>query len=344
MAKRALITGVTGQDGAYLSKLLLEKGYEVFGAYRRSASSHFERLAELGIENDVHRIAFDLLEATNIIRVIDKVKPDEVYNLAAQSFVSLSFEQPTYTADADALGVVRLLEAIRVTGAPIRFYQASTSEMFGKTVDHKQNESSPFHPRSPYGVAKVYAHWITVNYRESYGMHCSSGMLFNHESPLRGIEFVTRKITTSLARIRLGELEHLELGNMDAERDWGFAGDYVEGMWRMLQQETPDDYVLATGETHSVRDFVIAAAEAAGFDFELQGENVDTIGIDRSSGKTILRTNPEFYRPAEVDYLRGDSTKARTVLGWEPKVSFRELARMMVEADLDRVRRGVLRM
>lgn len=343
MSSRALITGVTGQDGAYLSKLLLEKGYEVFGAYRRSASPDFGRLAELGIADDIERVAFDLLEATNIIRIVEKIRPDEVYNLAAQSYVTLSFEQPTYTADADALGTVRLLEAIRHTGAPIRFYQASTSEMFGKHLDQVQNEQTPFHPRSPYGVAKLYAHWITINYRESYGMHCSNGILFNHESPLRGLEFVTRKITTSLAKIKHGQLEHLELGNMDAKRDWGFAGDFVDGMWRMLQQDVADDYVLATGDTHSVREFVVVAAKVAGFDLEIEGEGLDAVGIDRTTGKTILRTNAEFYRPGEAEYLRGDAAKAKAVLGWQPKVYFEDLARIMVEADMDRVSRGLLR-
>jgi GDPmannose 4,6-dehydratase len=342
MAKRALITGVTGQDGAYLCKLLLEKGYKVFGAYRRSASADFGRLAELGVAKDVERVAFDLLESTNIERIIEKVRPDEIYNLAAQSFVTLSFEQPVYTGEADALGVTRMLEAIRMVDLGSRFYQASTSEMFGKVKAIPQNEETPFHPRSPYGVAKLYAHWITVNYRESYGLHCSSGILFNHESPLRGLEFVTRKITTSLARVKHGHQECVILGNIDAKRDWGFAGDYVEGMWRMVQQPEGDEYVLATGETHSVGEFVELAAKHAGFDLEWQGKDDGLTGIDRKTGKVIMRTDPELYRPAEVDFLLGDSTKARTKLGWVQTVGFEQLVQMMVEADLDKVVRGVL--
>ena len=343
MAKRALITGVTGQDGAYLCKLLLEKGYEVFGAYRRSASADFSRLAELGVQDEVERVAFDLLESTNIHRVIDKVRPDEIYNLAAQSFVTLSFEQPVYTGEADALGVTRILEAMRMVDLQAKFYQASTSEMFGKVQAVPQNESTPFHPRSPYGVAKLYAHWIAINYREAYGMHCSSGILFNHESPLRGIEFVTRKITTSLARVKHGLQEYVELGNLEAKRDWGFAGDYVEGMWRMVQQPEPDDYVLSTGETHSVGEFVEVTAKHCGFDVEWQGSGETLSGIDRKSGKTILRTNPSLYRPAEVDFLLGDCTKARQKLGWERKVGFEELAHMMMEADLKKAAQGTLR-
>ncbi len=343
MAKRALITGVTGQDGAYLCKLLLEKGYKVYGAYRRSASADFGRLAELGIEKEVERVAFDLLESTNIHRVVDKVQPDEIYNLAAQSFVTLSFEQPVYTGEADALGVTRFLEAIRMVNLQTKFYQASTSEMFGMVQATPQNENTPFHPRSPYGVAKLYAHWISVNYRESYGMHCSSGILFNHESPLRGLEFVTRKITSSLARVKHGLQDYVELGNTEAKRDWGFAGDYVEGMWRMVQQPEGDDYVLATGETHSVGEFVELAAKHAGFEVDWRGSGDNLTGIDKKSGKTILKTNPELYRPAEVDFLLGDCTKAREKLGWVPKVSFEELVAMMVEADLDKVSRGVLR-
>lgn len=343
MAKRALVTGVMGQDGAYLAKLLLEKGYEVYGAYRRSASADFGRLADLGIEKDVKRVAFDLLEATNILRVVANVAPDEIYNLAAQSFVTLSFEQPTYTAEADGLGVVRFLESIHIVNKKIRFYQASTSEMFGKARVVPQNELTPFYPRSPYAVAKLYAHWITVNYRESYGMHCSSGILFNHESPFRSVEFVTRKITAAMAKIRHGKQDYVELGNLDAKRDWGFAGDYVEGMWRMLQQDEPDDYVLATGETHSIREFLVIAARAAGYELDFQGEAENLIAVDRKTGKTIMKTNPEFYRPAEVDLTVGDPTKARTKLGWERKVGFEELVTMMVEADLERVARGTLR-
>jgi GDPmannose 4,6-dehydratase len=341
--KKALITGITGQDGAYLAKLLLEKGYEVWGAYRRSSSLNLWRLEELGICDDVRLIPLDLLEYSNIVRALEKVQPDEIYNLAAQSFVALSFEMPLYTAEADALGVTRLLEALRAVKPDARFYQASTSEMYGKVQEIPQTERTPFYPRSPYAVAKLYAHWITVNYRESYGIHASSGILFNHESPLRGQEFVTRKITASLARIKYGQQEVLELGNLDAKRDWGFAGDYVEGMWLMLQQDSPDDYVLATGETHSVREFVELAAEVVGFDLVWEGAGQEERGIDLRTGKVIVRVNPEFYRPAEVDLLLGNPEKARSRLGWSPRVGFSELVRMMAERDMERAAKGVLR-
>jgi GDPmannose 4,6-dehydratase len=343
MAKRALITGITGQDGTYLTKILLEKGYEVYGAYRRSASVNHWRLAELGLDEKVKMVPMDLLELTNILRTLDKVKPDEVYNLAAQSFVALSFEQPIYTSDVDAIGVARLLEAIRTIDLKIKFYQASTSEMFGKVQEIPQTEQTPFYPRSPYGVAKLYAHWMTVNYRESYNMYTSSGILFNHESPMRGAEFVTRKITRALARIKAGQQEYLELGNLDASRDWGFAGDYVEGMYLMLQQDEPDDYVLATGETHTVREFVAHAAAVAGIDLNWEGQAEKTQGIDRKTGNAIVRIHSEFYRPAEVELLLGDPAKARNKLGWTPKVSFEELVRMMMEADMRRVAAGELR-
>jgi GDPmannose 4,6-dehydratase len=343
MSQRALITGITGQDGAYLTKLLLEKDYEVYGTYRRSASTNLWRLEELGVQNDIKLVSFDLLEYSNIRRVIEKVQPTEFFNLAAQSFVATSFEQPLYTADVDGLGVTRILESIRDVNPQIRFYQASTSEMFGLVQETPQSEKTPFYPRSPYGVAKLYAHWMTVNYRESYGMHASSGILFNHESPLRGQEFVTRKITASLARIKHGLQNSLELGNMDALRDWGFAGDYVEGMWRMLQQPTPDDYVLATGVTTKVRDFVQAAATAAGFQLEWQGEGVNEVGIDVPTGKTVVKVNPEFYRPAEVELLLGDPGKAQAQLGWTPKTTLEGLVQMMVEADLERVSQNRLR-
>lgn len=342
MAKRAFITGVTGQDGAYLSKLLLEKGYEVFGAYRRSASVNLWRLEELGVMHEVKLIPFDLLEFSNIVRALEKVQPDEFYNLAAQSFVAISFEQPLYTGDVDALGVGRILEAIRMVNPKIRFYQASTSEMFGLVQEIPQTEKTPFYPRSPYGVAKLYGHWITVNYRESFGIHGSSGILFNHESPLRGQEFVTRKITASMARIKYGQQEVLELGNLEAKRDWGFAGDYVEGMWRMVQQDQADDYVLATGETHLVRSFVEWAAQAAGFALEWEGQEENTKGIDKKSDKVIVRVNPEFYRPAEVELLIGSPAKAKAKLGWEPKVKVDQLVTMMTEADLERVAKGLL--
>jgi GDPmannose 4,6-dehydratase len=340
--KKALITGITGQDGAYLSKLLLEKGYEVHGAYRRSASVNLWRLEELGITESIKFHAFDLLEYSNIQRTLEKIQPDEVYNLAAQSFVALSFEQPLYTGDVDALGVTRMLESIRTVNPKIRFYQASTSEMFGKVQAIPQTESTPFYPRSPYGVAKLYAHWMTINYREAYGMHASSGILFNHESPFRGIEFVTRKITSTLARIKCGQATVLELGNLDAKRDWGFAKDYVEGMWRMVQAETPDDYVLATGETHSVRDFVNWAALGIGIDLEWHGSG-ETEQAKDETGKVLVRINPEYYRPAEVELLIGNPEKATRALGWKQSINISELVTMMVQADLERVQKGKFR-
>lgn len=343
MPKRALVTGITGQDGAYLAKLLLEKGYEVYGAYRRSASVNGWRLEELGVADQIRMVPMDLLEITNILRVIAETAPDELYNLAAQSFVGVAFEQPIYTAEVDALGVARILEAIRTVKPDTRFYQASTSEMFGKVQEVPQTERTPFYPRSPYGVAKLYAHWLTVNYAESYNMHASSGILFNHESPLRGLEFVTRKITATLARLRHGANEALPLGNLDAKRDWGFAGDYVAGMWLMLQQPAPDHYVLATGETHSVREFVERAAEAAGFAMDWDGEGSDCRGIDRRTGRVLVRVDPALYRPAEVDLLLGEAEKARTRLGWAPSVTWEQLVEQMVKADMDRMARGALR-
>jgi GDPmannose 4,6-dehydratase len=343
MNKKAIVTGTTGQDGAYLSKLLLEKGYEVYGTYRRSSSTNLWRLEELGIADQIKLVSFDLLEYSNIRRMIEKIQPAEFYNLAAQSFVATSFEQPLYTADVDGLGVTRILESIREVNPAIRFYQASTSEMFGLVQETPQTEKTPFYPRSPYGAAKLYAHWMTVNYRESYNMHASSGILFNHESPMRGQEFVSRKITTGFARIKYGQQKVLELGNLDALRDWGFAGDYVEGMWRMVQQPTADDYVLATGVTTKVRDFVQLTAIASGFELEWKGTGIDEIGIDSKSGNTLVKINPEFYRPAEVELLLGDPTKAKTQLGWNPKVELTQLVNMMVEADLKRVATGHLR-
>jgi GDPmannose 4,6-dehydratase len=333
VAKTALITGITGQDGAYLARLLLDKGYRVLGGLRRSSNGLTPRLHALGIANDIEFVDLDIAEITNILRALDKVKPDEIYNLAAQSFVALSFEQPIYTADVSGIGTLRLLEAVRQTVPTARFYQASTSEMFGRAQAAPQDETTPFYPRSPYGFAKLFAHWATVNYRESYRIGASSGILFNHESPLRGREFVTRKITWSLAAIRRGELAILELGNLDARRDWGFAGDYVLGMWLMLQQKEPQDFVLASGETHSVRSFVEIAASHLGFDVEWSGTGPAEEGIDRRTGKTIVRVNPAFYRPAEVDVLVGNAAKARKVLGWRPQVGFAELVTMMVEAD-----------
>ena len=338
MTKTALITGISGQDGAYLAKFLLDKGYRVLGARRRSSNEAIPRLYELGIARDIEFVDFDLVEMTNILRVVEKIKPDELYNLAAQSFVYLSFEQPIYTADVDGLGALRILEAVRQAAPSTRFYQASTSEMFGKAQTVPQDEKTPFYPRSPYGIAKLFAHWSTVNYRESYDIHASSGILFNHESPLRGREFVTRKITLSLARIRHGDLDVLELGNLDAKRDWGFAGDYVEGMWLMLQQQNAGDFVLATGENHTVRSFVETAASRLEFAIEWSGSAANERGIDRRTGKTIVRVNPAFYRPAEVDLLIGHPQKAQEVLGWRRKVGFEGLVTLMTDADEKRVR------
>ena len=344
MAKKAIVTGITGQDGAYLAKHLLSEGYEVYGAYRRSASANVWRLDEVGVADDIKMVTFDLLEYSNILRVIDKIQPDEFYNLAAQSFVGASFEQPLYTGDVDGMAVTRILEAIRTVNEKIRFYQASTSEMFGKVQAIPQTETTPFYPRSPYGVAKLYGHWITVNYRESFNMHASSGILFNHESPLRGMEFVTRKITASLARVKYGQQQVLELGNMDAKRDWGFAGDYVKGMHLMLQQEKADDYVLSTGETYPVREFVTLAAAAAGFELVWEGEAESEKATDKATGKTIVQVNPEFYRPAEVELLIGSPAKAEKTLGWKREVGFQQLVEMMVQADLNRASKGNLRM
>lgn len=341
--KSAIITGITGQDGAYLAEQLLEKGYTVFGTYRRTSSVNFWRIEELGIARhpNLRLVEHDLQDAGSCIRLIEKAKPDEVYNLAAQSFVGVSFEQPALTAQVTGVGALNLLEAIRIVNPKVRFYQASTSEMFGKVQAIPQTESTPFYPRSPYGVAKLYAHWITVNYRESYDLFASSGILFNHESPLRGREFVTRKITDTLAKISLGQLDVLELGNLDARRDWGYAKEYVDGMWRMLQADHSDTYVLATNRTETVRDFVNAAATCLGFDLEWQGQAENETGRDRKSGKTIVRINPAFYRPAEVDLLIGDPQKARDELGWAPQTSLEALCQMMVEADLERNKKGI---
>ncbi|MBG52047.1 MAG: GDP-mannose 4,6-dehydratase [Rhodobiaceae bacterium] len=343
MTKTALITGISGQDGAYLARLLVDKGYKVYGALRRGAGLNTGRLEELGVLDEIELLSFELLEYTNIARALDQAKPDEIYNLAAQSFVGTSFDQPIYTSEVDGLGVTRMLEVLRTAGGTTRFYQASTSEMFGKVHEVPQRETTPFYPRSPYAVAKLYAHWMVVNYRESYGMYAASGLLFNHESPLRGTEFVTRKVTLALARIALGEQERLSVGNVDAERDWGFAGDYVDGMWRMLQQTAADDYVLATGRTTKVRDFISASAKALDMDLEWTGEGSQAKAIDRKSGKVIVDVDPQFFRPAEVDLLLGDASKAKSVLGWKPRVDLDELTNMMVKADYDRVKNRTLR-
>lgn len=340
MTKTALITGITGQDGAYLAKFLIEKGYKVIGAMRRTASLNLARLAALGIDQDVAYVNFDVNELSNIMRILEQVQPDEIYNLAAQSFVQASFEQPLYTAQVSGVGTMRVLEAMRTLGSKAKFYQASTSEMFGRVQQTPQNETTPFYPRSPYGVAKLFAHWSVVNYREAYGLQASSGILFNHESPLRGMEFVTRKITSQLAKIVCEEEGMLELGNLEAQRDWGYAPDYVEAMWLMAQQEKAGDYVVATGQTHSVRSFVEMSCQVLGLDIEWQGEGKDEVAIDRKSGRIIVKINPDFYRPAEVDLLIGDASKAGRELGWRPKTNFSELVRLMAETDLRRARDG----
>jgi GDPmannose 4,6-dehydratase len=338
MAKTALITGASGQDGAYLSKFLLQRGYKVYGAIRRASSRDLWRFRELSIERDVEIVSLELLEESNIARLIAKLQPDELYNLAAQSFVGTSFEQPIYTTEVDAVGVCRILEAIRLTSCHTKFYQASTSEMFGKVAETPQSEQTPFYPRSPYGVAKLYAHWITVNYREAYNLFACSGLLFNHESPLRGPEFVTRKTTMALAEIREGRRDVLRLGNMDAGRDWGFAGDYVAGMWMMLNTQNAEDFILATGQTRTVRDFVVIAGQCLGFDIDWSGEGENEVGTDRKTGKIVVAVDPQFYRPAEVDSLVGNASKARDSLGWRPETSFDQMVEMMVRADADRLR------
>ena len=324
--KKALITGYRGQDGAYLSKFLLGKGYEVYGADRAGDSGQW-RLRELGIEGRVKEVALDLLEASNISDALEKIQPDEIYNFAAQSFVLVSFTQPVLTAEINAVGVARLLEA----------FQASTAELFGSTGSAQKNENTDFHPRSPYAVSKLYAHWLTVNYRQVQGMYACNGILFNHESPLRGEEFVTRKITTAVARIKKGLQETVAVGNLDALRDWGYAKEYVEGMWLMLQQPSADDYILATGEVHPVRDFITKAFDAAGIRLEWQGKGLDEKGVDAATGKVRVEISKEFYRPADVKELVGDAAKAKRVLGWEPKIKFNELAALMMDAELKRL-------
>ena len=338
--KTALITGITGQDGAYLVNLLLQKNYKVYGTYRRTSSVNFWRLDELGVDYlnnpNLQLVEFDLTDLGGITRLLEKIQPDEIYNLAAQSFVGVSFEQPKTTAEITGIGALNILEAIRQVNPKIKYYQASTSEMFGKVQSIPQNEKTPFYPRSPYGVAKLYAHWITIDYRESYNIFGCSGILFNHESPLRGKEFVTRKITDAVARIKLNKQQFLELGNLDAKRDWGFAAEYVEGMWRMLQAEQPDTYVLATNRTETVRSFVEMAFKAVDIGVEWSGSAENEIGKNSQTGEVIVKINQKFYRPAEVDLLIGDYTHAKNKLGWEPKTTLEQLCKMMVDADLRR--------
>lgn len=341
--KTALITGITGQDGSYLAELLLQKDYEVHGIVRRSSSFNRQRIEHLLTGPDSARLHLhygDLNDSSSINQILKRVQPAEVYHLGAQSHVRISFDMPEYTGDVTGIGTLRLLEGIHDSGITTKFYQASSSEMYGKVQAVPQNESTPFYPRSPYAAAKVYGYWITVNYRESYNLFACNGILFNHESPRRGENFVTRKITLSLAKIVRGELDVLSLGNLDAKRDWGYAPDYVEAMWRMLQADQPDDYVVATGETHSVREFVEAAATHAGFDITWEGNGVEERGVDKKTGKTIVSIDPKFYRPTEVDLLIGDPTKAQTKLGWKPQVTFHELVRIMMEADLHPERRA----
>ena len=336
--RKAIVTGITGQDGAYLAQFLLGKGYEVYGAYRRTSSLNLWRIQFLNIENhpNLHLIEFNLLDSANCIRVISQIQPDEVYNLAAQSFVGVSFEQPLVTTQTTGVGAVNLLEAIRIINPKIKFYQASTSEMFGKVQEIPQTELTRFYPRSPYGVAKLFAHWMTVNYRESYGIFASSGILFNHESPLRGIEFVTRKITDAVAKYHLGIQDVLELGNLNASRDWGFAKEYTEGMYLILQHDKSDTFLLATNKTYTVRYFTEMAFKAIGVEIEWQGKDENERGINKVNGAEIVRVNPKFFRPCEVDLLIGDPAKAKNELGWEPKTDVEELCKIMVDSDIIR--------
>ena len=341
----AVITGITGQDGSYLAELLLEKGYDVHGIARRTSLFNRSRIEETRdaalAKGQTYALHYgDLGDSSSLNRILSETRPTEVYNLAAQSHVAVSFDQPEYTADVDGTGVLRLLEGIRINGLDARFYQASTSELYGKVVETPQSETTPFHPRSPYAVAKLYGYWIVRNYRESYGMHASNGILFNHESERRGENFVTRKITLGLARVKLGQKDRLSLGNLDAKRDWGHARDYVEAMWLMLQQDEPDDFVVATGETHSVREFVEAAAAAADLEIAWEGSGTDEVGRDRASGEVIVDVDPRFYRPAEVDLLLGDPSKAKEKLGWSPRISFEGLAETMMHADLELAAKG----
>ena len=349
MEKRALITGITGQDGAYLAEFLLDKGYVVHGIKRRASSFNTDRIDHLYQDPHEKNVRLklhygDLTDSTNLIRIIQEVQPDEIYNLAAQSHVAVSFETPEYTANSDAVGTLRVLEAIRILGleSKTRFYQASTSEMFGKVQEIPQRETTPFYPRSPYGAAKVYAYWITVNYREAYGLYACNGILFNHESPMRGETFVSRKITRALTRIKVGLQESLHLGNLDSRRDWGHARDYVRAQWLMLQQETPEDFVIATGTQYSVRDFVATAGSLLGMQIEWRGDGVEEVGVDAASGRTLVYVDPRYFRPTEVDTLLGDATKARQKLGWTAEVTFSELVTEMVESDLDVAKRDAL--
>ncbi|MGF1454062.1 MAG: GDP-mannose 4,6-dehydratase [Alphaproteobacteria bacterium] len=339
-ARRALITGIYGQDAAYLAQFLLHRGYEVFGSHRRGSSRASWRLEELNVEKDVRLVELELLEMGNILRVLKDTQPDEIYNLAAQSFVGVSFKQPLYTSEVDGLAVTRLLEVVREVNPQIRFYQASTSEMFGRVVESPQTERTPFAPRSPYGISKLYAHWMVRNYREAHGMHTTSGILFNHESPLRSREFVTRKITSALAEIKNNKQDVLELGNLGARRDWGHARDYVAGMHAMVRLDTPNDYVLATGRAYSVEDFVNTAARVAGFHLAWEGEGQARHAVDRGTGRLIVRVNPNYFRPAEVEDLVGDASRAAADLGWRSRTSFEDLVQEMMERDLARVRDG----
>jgi len=335
--KTAFITGITGQDGAYLAKFLLSKNYRVIGGYRRTSSPNFWRLEELNIFDKIELAEVDIMDTGNLIRVFQKYQPDEVYNLAAQSFVAVSFEKPILTGEITALGVTRVLEAIRIVNPKIKFYQASSSEMFGKVQETPQREETPFYPRSPYAAAKLYGHWMTINYRESFDIFACSGILFNHESPLRGIEFVTRKITDAVAKIKNNKIDFFEVGNIHAKRDWGYAKEYVEGMWMMLQQKTPDDYTLATGKPHSVKEFIDASFNSIDYKITWKGKGVDEIGKDQKTGKTLVKINPNFFRPSEVQVLQGDATKAKEKLGWQANTSFKELVQIMMESDLRRI-------
>lgn len=336
MKKTAFITGITGQDGAYLAEFLLSKGYNVVGGFRRLSNQEFSRLLELGIKEKVKLVEIDLLDLSNLIRVVKEVEPVEIYNLAAQSFVAHSFSTPILTGSINGLAVINLLEAIRIINPQIRFYQASTSELFGVAKESPQNEETPFSPRSPYGVGKLYGHWATINYRDSYNIFAVAGILFNHESPLRGIEFVTRKITDAVAKIHLGKQEFFDIGNLDVKRDWGYAKEYVEGMWKMLQTDKPENYVLATNENHSVREWIETCFKFIGKKIIWEGNGENEIGKDSLSGKVLVKVNPEFFRPAEIDDLVGDYSKAKHDLGWEPKIKFNELAEMMLKADIDK--------